>query len=284
LPAKNLTTQVLEALDFVVPGEWQNVVGFENTVRQVTGETDEGQVQRIVARAIHLYGDESQGYRRAMWIYQTVDNVDQALAAAALAHKVGDRIKILSFLSRITPKADMLQTVDISLKLVSELAAFCFINGLPRDSIGDFAKSLADYGGESLMRMAALLAIDGLIPLGPDFLGKVATALDRTKPRDLEKNQLFQRISNVIPGDDSAAKLGFISKSFGSVSGWMDNFVQGRSLTRDRVLDSIQGFVEFSDDKLDYLAALLDVTTNYYEHTGTQTLARRLIEHAAGEV
>jgi hypothetical protein len=39
-----------------------------------------------------------------------------------------------------------------------------------------------------------------------------------------------------------------------------------------------------SDSKLDYLAAFLDVTTNYYEHTGTQTLARRLIERAYAEI
>jgi hypothetical protein len=46
----------------------------------------------------------------------------------------------------------------------------------------------------------------------------------------------------------------------------------------------MQRFVEITDDKLDYLGAFLDVTTNYYEHTGTQTLARRLIERAAAEI
>jgi hypothetical protein len=42
--------------------------------------------------------------------------------------------------------------------------------------------------------------------------------------------------------------------------------------------------VEISKDKLDYLGAFLDVTTNYYTHTGTQTLARRLIERAVAEI
>jgi len=32
------------------------------------------------------------------------------------------------------------------------------------------------------------------------------------------------------------------------------------------------------------LAAFLDMTTNYYEHTGTQTIARRLINRAYAEI
>ncbi|MCP2730769.1 hypothetical protein [Limnofasciculus baicalensis] len=50
------------------------------------------------------------------------------------------------------------------------------------------------------------------------------------------------------------------------------------------VANSLQSFVEFSDDKLDYLGAFLDMSTNYYEHTGVQTLARRLVERAYAEI
>jgi hypothetical protein len=35
---------------------------------------------------------------------------------------------------------------------------------------------------------------------------------------------------------------------------------------------------------LDYVAAFLDMSTNYYEHTGIQTVARRVIEQAAREI
>lgn len=41
LPTNNLTTKVLGMLDFVIPGQWNNLVGFDNTIRTVTGETDE---------------------------------------------------------------------------------------------------------------------------------------------------------------------------------------------------------------------------------------------------
>ena len=36
LPKDNLTVKSLKALDFVIPGEWKNLVGFENTIRTVT--------------------------------------------------------------------------------------------------------------------------------------------------------------------------------------------------------------------------------------------------------
>ncbi len=284
LPTNNLTVSMLRSLDFVAPGQWQNLVGFENTIRTVTGETDESLIQQIGERAIYLYNDRSQGYQTARWLYQTVDRTDKALGAAALANKVSGQIPLLGFLNKVTPKADKAQTIDLSLKLVVELVAFCQINGIPGDSIGDFVASLADYSGESLMRMVALVCVDGLIPFGADFILKVQSTLNQTSPQELEKNSTFQSINDAIPGGNSAGKLNFIGESFDSVKGWMSDLVISRNLTPQKVVNNMQQFVQFADDKLDYLAAFLDVSTNYYEHTGTQTLARRLIERAVAEI
>jgi hypothetical protein len=285
LPTNNVTIMVLRSLDFVVPGQWQNIVGFTNTIKAVTGETDDSFIQQIGERAIYLYNDKSQGYQRAMWLYQTVDRTDSALAAAALANKVGGAIPLVGgLLTSLTPKANKAQAIDLCLKLVVELVAFCQINGIPGDSIGDFLGALGEYSGESLMRMAALVCIDGLIPLGPDFLGQTLSMLGETTPSDLEQNSTFQGISSLIPGGNSAGQLGFINQSFNSVKGWMSDFVTSRGLTPEAIVGNMQNFVEISNDKLDYLGAFLDMTTNYYEHTGTQTLARRLIERAAAEI
>jgi hypothetical protein len=57
LPVHNMTTRLLGALDWVVPGAWKNIVGFENTITAVTGETDQAWMQKIGERAIHLYND-----------------------------------------------------------------------------------------------------------------------------------------------------------------------------------------------------------------------------------
>ncbi|AFY60929.1 hypothetical protein [Synechococcus sp. PCC 6312] len=284
LPTGGVTVMALKALDFVIPGQWNNLVGFENTIRQVTGETDPGLVQQIGERAVYLFNDKSQGYQRALWLYQTVDRTDSLLGAAALANKVGEKISFLGFLDKLTPKPEKAQSLDLTIKLVVEVVAFCQINGIPGDSIGDFLRALADYGGESLMRMAALVCFDGLIPLGPDFILKSLDVLRNLQPKELTENPTFKAVSKLIPGDGPVEQLGFVSQSFSSVQGWMGDFIASRDLTPEKVVNSLQRSVELSKDNLDVLGAFLDMSTNYYYHTGVQTLARRLIERAVAEI
>lgn len=281
LPSDNMTVKVLNALDFVVPGEWENVVGCDNTIAAVTGEEDGDRIMAIRNRAIELYNDGDNGYQGAIWVYNKVDSADKALGAAAMANKVGEKIGLLGFLNRITPKADTTQSVDLCLKIVAELIAYSKLNGLPILSPGDFVADLSDnYQGSALMRMAALVCVDGLLPLGPDFLQKVQGTLDGEGRSAFEGNPVFGALGDMIPGDD---KFGFITDTFGAVQGWMDNLVGSVGLTPESIFDSIGGFIEFSDDSLDFVAAFIDQATDYYRHTGIQTVARSLILRAAEE-
>jgi hypothetical protein len=284
LPSSSMTIFALNSLDFVVPGQWNNLIGWENTIRTVTGEDDDSLIQMVSDRAIELYNDKSQGYQTALWLYDTIDSAGSALGTAALANKVGEKVPLLGLLNKLTPRADKAQAIDLSLKLIVEIIAFCKINGIPGDSVGDFMASLGDYGGESLMRMAALVCFDGLIPLGPDFIGLVTEKLGNLTEGDLKDNSGFNKIKQFIPDRGEGGQLGFIQSSFGTVSNWMGNFVADRDLTPQKVAHSLQSFIEVSDDKLDYLAALLDMSTNYYAHTGVQTLAKRLIDRAYAEI
>lgn len=284
LPSGGMTVLLLKSLDFVVPGKWQNIVGFENTIKTVTGETDESLIQQIGERAIRLFNDSSQGYQRALWLYQTANSAGGMIGAASMAHKIGEHVSFLSFLDRLTPKPDKLQAIDLCLKLVTELIAFCQINGIPGNSVGDFLRALADYEGESLMRMAALVSVDALIPLGPDFIGKIESTIGSVATADLDSHPVFGKIAGYIPGADSISKWGFVGRSFFSVKGWMSEFVSSRGLTPEAVLGSVRQFIDVTDDKLDYVAAFLDMSTNYFEHTGIQTIARRLIERAVAEI
>ena len=285
LPTSGITVSVLNALDSITPGHWQNTVGFVNTIKEVTGEEDEDVIQEIGERAIYLYNDRSQGYQKGLWLYQTVDSTDKALGAAALANKVSDKIPLFGgLINKFTPKADKAQTIDLSLKLIAELLAFCSINGIPGDSIGDFVASLGEYSGESYIRMVGLVCLDGLIPLGPDFIQQAQSALNGMSPKELEDNSTFKQMNDEIPGNSSENKLNFIGSSFDSVKGWMSETVSNNDLTPQKVTSKLSGFVDFADDKLDYLAAFLDLSTNYFEHTGTQTLTKRLIERAEAEI
>jgi len=284
LPNRGVTTYVLNALDFVVPGEWDNVTDFEEMTRIITRESDPALINAVIKRADELYADTSNGYQRAMWLYGITDKMDRALGAAAFADKVGERIGFLSFLSRLTPKADTAQTLDFSLKMIIELVSFCAVNGIPGDSIGDFVESLADYSKDSKMRMAALVCLDGLVPLGPDFAERALSTLDRMSTNDLAENDTYQRIKDALPGIDTGDHLAFIGKGMNSVRGWVDGFVGDRELTQEKVVENLQRFIEVSDDKLDYFGAFLDMSTNYYTHTGTQSVARSIIERSVNEI
>ncbi len=284
LPTGGLTVMALRALDFAVPGQWNNLVGFNQTIREVTGETDEALIQSIGERAVTLFNDKSEGYQRALWLYQTVDAGSSALGAGMLANKATENISFLGLINKLTPKPEKAQSFDLTVKLVVELVAFCQINGIPGNSIGDFLAAVKDYGGESLMRMAALICYDGLVPLGPTYAEKGLQTLKASTASDLDHNKTFKSVKELIPGDSDKGKLSFVTESFESVQDWMVKFTADKGLTQDRVVGSLSKFVDLSKDKLEYLGAFLDVSTNYYEHTGVQTLARRLVERAAAEV
>jgi hypothetical protein len=111
LPSGGLTVRALELLDFAVPGQWRNLTGFDNSIRQITGETDDDLIARVHNRALELYNDSSQGYQRAVWIYQFVDSADSKLGLAAMAHKVGESVGFLSFVDRITPAPEKAQAI-----------------------------------------------------------------------------------------------------------------------------------------------------------------------------
>jgi hypothetical protein len=213
-----------------------------------------------------------------------VDFVQGVSGFAAIMAKVGESISFLSFLDKLTPKADKTQAIDLGIKVVTEIACFCQINGLPGDSVGDFVESLADYKHEALMRMAALVCVDGLIPLGPDFIDKGLSLLNKAGVSDVQENSRFNQIKEYIPGKNTAEQIGFMQKGVSAVGDWSKSFVKEHNLSVDKVVGSLRGKLQGVESKLDYLGAFLDMTVNYYEHTGTQSIARSLISRAAAEI
>ncbi|HLO89134.1 MAG TPA: agenet domain-containing protein [Nostocaceae cyanobacterium] len=278
LPGDNITVKVLKAIDFVAPSQWNNLVGFDNTVRAVTGETDAKVIQKIRDRATALYHDPQQNYQFVIKLYQTIDKADTAMATAALANKVSEKISFLSFLGNITPKADLTQTIDLVLKIAVEIIAFCKLNGIPQPNPQEFVNSLAtNYQDASLLRMIALVAIDGVLPLGPDFITKIQQIISGANFSAITQNPVFLAVNNSLPGNTPTDKVGFISQSFNSVQSWMGGLVAKTGITPQSIASSFGSFMQIADDNLDFVAAVLDQTTNYYEHTGIQTVARKLI-------
>lgn len=283
LPDKGLTPRLLRGLDLVAPGEWTNPTSFDRLVREVSGETSKLRLETIRQTADRIDGDPQEEYRRALWVFQTVDRVDKAIATAAVANKLGEKLRLLRFLKRLTPKSDTAQSVDLVMKLGAEAVAFGVLHGLPRDGVVDFGRRLTGYGGENLLRIGAVLAIDGALPLGNEFWDVARSRLASSKVTAFRQNPVYQRLKEMLPGRTESARLDALREMFDSSTDWISEFAVTRGLSRDGVLGRVSRFVSLNDSKLDYVSAFIDASTNYFAHTGTQTVARQLIEEAIEE-
>jgi hypothetical protein len=284
LEESNWTTRALGVLDYMVPGQWENVTRFDRMVELVTGESDQGVIQAVGEKAIEIYSDPSNGYQRAVWVFQAVDSVDKLAGTAAFAHKIGERWSVLKVLEKVTPKPDTVQAIDASLKFAAELTTFCLVNGLPGDSFGDFASSLLNAAKEDIMRVAAFLTFDCVIPLGPDFLSKLLDTIEAASESDFANNSLFKAIQGYLPGSSVAEHKQLVMDNVVANSGFLTGFVEEHGIEQQSMIERLRQYVDIADDKLDYLAATLDVMTDYYTHTGVQTVARRVAQRAYQEL
>ncbi len=280
LPASNLTTRALRVLDYIVPDAWGNIHDFNALIEDVTKVRDRDFIDRIHVQAMRYYKSENESYQTAMRLYALVDNVDIAIGAVSAVSNLGRDVGFLSFLEKVTPKADTAQAIDAALKLTVEVIAFFLLYDLPKDSFKSFVGALGDYAYEEKMRLAAWIAFDGLVPLGPDFMDLIIEKLHNLSADELGENKLFKAVKGYIPGGDNDDKLNFIQRAVGSAAGWVNGFVEEHNITQEGVVKRIRGALDVADKSLDYVAAAIDVSTNYFEHTGTQTVARAVIRRA----
>ena len=164
------------------------------------------------------------------------------------------------------------------MKIAVEAIAFCKLNGIPQPKPQQFATALTEnYQGAGFMRMVALVCIDGILPLGPDFVGKIHEIITGIDARVISQNSVFLGIQDKLPGNTTSDRMGFLKQCFAAVEDWMKGFVEKTGITPPIISDRLGQFVQIADDNLDFVAAVLDQTTNYYEHTGIQSVSKRLI-------
>ncbi len=284
LPASSMTTRLLGVLDYLAPGEWKNITDLGAMVADVTGESDPEVIKAVGGRAIELYMDPANGYLRGQQLYALVDSASTFAGFASIAGKLGEDVGWLSFLGKVTPKPETTQAIDAGLKLACEVAAFCSTNGLPGDSAGDFVKALASAAREDKMRLTAWIACDCFLPLGPDFIQKIGSVVSSASESDLAQNALFKRVGQLLPGGGVDDKKKQVLTNVNAVEGYVKSFMGERQMTHEGVLSKIKSFIDVNEERLDYLAGILDVTTNPFEHTGTQSVARRAVTRAYGEI
>ncbi|MCP4808445.1 MAG: hypothetical protein GY913_05945 [Proteobacteria bacterium] len=283
LGESRLTPLVLNALDFIVPGEWEDITDLDDLVEDVAGERD----PMVAKKAREIFIDPNRPYQRALQVYQLVDRADQVAAGVVLANKAVGAFEFLSFLKKFTPQPDTVQAVDLAVKLVAEIVAFGLLEGRPelsREGLADLAADLGDYAKQDRVRIAAWVVIDGVLPLGPDFIQAVQAKLAEVGTGGLGESAIYKKLSSMIPGDSDEEKHGFLVQALGSAQAWAEGQVTEHGLTTELVQEKLVAFVEGADAGADYLAAALDASTSYFRHTGTLTVARACIEDALDEV
>ena len=283
LRESRLTPVVLNALDFVVPGEWKDIQTLDALVEDVVGEADPA----VAAKAREIFVDPERPYQKALQVYQLVDRADQVAAGAVLANKAGSHFAFLSFLKKFTPEPDTVQAIDLAVKLVAEIVAFGLLEGRPElsmEGLSELKEDLGDYVEQDKVRIAAWVVVDGVLPLGPDFVRVVHDKIAAMGSGGLGESSLFSKLSSVIPGDSAEAKHGFLLQALSSVQAWAEGMVAEHGLTTELVSSKMLAVVEGVDEGTDYLAAAIDSTTSIYKHTGTLTVARACIEDALDEV
>lgn len=280
LPTDNITVKVLNALDTIVPGQWENIRSLDAMITRTTGLDGQGVKEDLRQQLAAL---NSQPYERALWLFETIDKLDQVAAGAAVASKVTDLFGGLDFLKEFTPKAETTQALDAGLKLVVEVLALGLMKGLPKPSVEEmalFVAELSRYGKADVMRLTAWVVIDGLLPLGPDFMRHIIGAFDQASQSKLAGHSIFEAVADYLPGDSTAQKQAFVTKTLGATSDFIGSFVKEKGLSRQLIISKLSGVVDISDDTLDYVAAGLDASTSYFSHTGTQSVARVMVEQA----
>lgn len=280
LSRKSLTTLTLSALDFVIPGTYQNLISLEDMVQMVTGDVRIGRLQAIANHVDQLYA-KNDGARRAVKLYQLTDLEDRTLDITP--PKSGETVEILSFKSELTPKSETRQSIDFCLKLTAEGIAHLSINGLNTDAVDLWVSALtADktFGYEEALRLASIIGLEGLAPLGEDFLSKVGETLD-DESTDFSESPLYGRLSEFIPGETESDKSAFARDLVRTLTPSLEGFMERTGLNRERVIGGLQRFTDLSDDNHEYLSSFLDATTSCMRRTGIQTVARHLVKLSA---
>jgi len=296
LPTDGLTVQALQTLDRVVPGEWDNVTSYDAMLADICGPDAPPKLVaqvRIMAEAIERRDHER--FQQALQIYQLVDRVDQAAAAVSAASTAVSAVSSLfggfggfgKVIEEVAPKPDTTQALDAGLKLVAELLAFSRLHGLPSmdvAGIAHFANALADYGRYDLIRIAAWVVFDGVLPLGPDFMVDITRTWRNLATSAISSNGLFDAVGDRIPGDSVEDKQGFIISTLETTGDWVNGFVKEKGLTQGGVMQQLEGLSGLGAGSMDVVAAAIDASTHVTAHTGTQTVARALAREAHAEL
>jgi hypothetical protein len=132
--------------------------------------------------------------------------------------------------------------------------------------------------------MVAMLCFDALLPLGDQALERLDSLLGQVGHGELRQLPGYRAMAPLIPGRSEEAHLSFVRRGVEAWLGWAAGLVGTLGLSGQKAVQALESTLGPWQGRFEQLATFLDAFTDTYQHTGTQAVARRLVERAAAEI
>lgn len=277
---KAQTSYILEAMDFIIKDGYQNPSNIQQFIRQVLGNIANEDVAKVEQIVNGWLVDDNQPYKRTLLLYRVAEYAGTAMGSATLAKQLGEDFSFLSSLNKISPRTEHTQMADFLVKFGCEIMASLSLQGLPTDMQG-IGNQINHFKNETAVRMATLIAIDGLLPLGPNFVQKISDTLQNGGQSNLMNQINLGGVQQFFGSNQSVQQIWQrLVEIFQSSQQTITQFLAQKGINQANVSQQLGNVVNFSADKVDYVSAYLDMTTNYIYHSGSLTVLRKMIENA----
>ncbi len=265
LAGDRVTPAALGLLEPITPGQWRNPTSLLQLVMN-EGATEQS-APAIAERAEAVFAASTR-LQDALSIWHALDDRDPELSAEASGVPVG------SLLDKVEAPTTKEAAIDAAMKLVGELLAMASLADVDPESLAmpdGVLAALGEAASADDVRLAAWIAIDGVLTLGDGFMETIGAACEDHQA--VIESPVFERIADAIPGESVEQKCAHAFSFLEAAAPLINQFVSSHSLTQDAVQSAFANAlaVEASSSNI---AALLESTTDYFAHTGLQSVAR----------
>jgi hypothetical protein len=107
--------------------------------------------------------------------------------------------------------------------------------------------------------------------------------LVRTRYERIDSS-LFNALAGYLPGASHSDKVSVLGRALAGVAGSLSSLASGAGFSQSGLLGKLKGIVDANESRAEYVAAAIDMGTNVFQHTGIQTVARRVVTRAYNEL
>ncbi|MEL6182276.1 MAG: FHA domain-containing protein, partial [Myxococcota bacterium] len=161
-----------------------------------------------------------------------------------------------------------------------EVLAYTRMRGIARADLGVWLQALQteQYDGPGKVRTMAWIAFEGMLPLGTDFMPILVAGVEAIPLEELGSNALFARLARIAPGTTLEDKRSYLLGVLHGVTPWVQGVVSRRGLTQEAISAQVAKWLTAVAGGTPAMGLAADALTDYFAHTGVQTVATVAIE------